>query len=103
MHLREVAAAFEQLGMVTDVGLVGLDIVEGLMAIGRVNEVGPLASHTFNIFREARMLTGALTAIAYLKEAAETGSLTAAVVNTVRSFLKQAERQPELLFVRPPR
>jgi hypothetical protein len=48
------------------------------------------------------MLTGALTAIAYIKEAAAAGTLTPATVQSVRTFLRRVERQPDLVFEPPP-
>jgi tetratricopeptide (TPR) repeat protein len=99
--LHEAAARFERLGMITDAALVGLDVADALMAAGRTREISPLASHLFEVFREAGMLTGALTALAYLKEAAADGTLTPEGVDSVRRFLRRAERQPDLLFAPP--
>ncbi len=48
------------------------------------------------------MITGALTAIAYIKEAAAARKLTPAGVDAVRTYLRRVERQPELVFVPPP-
>jgi hypothetical protein len=47
-------------------------------------------------------LTGALTALAYLKDAAAAGHIIASAFPQVRRFLARVERQPNLLFVRPP-
>ncbi|HEY0158208.1 MAG TPA: hypothetical protein VGF28_13070 [Thermoanaerobaculia bacterium] len=101
LRLHEVAAGFERLGMVTDAALVGLDIADGLLTSGRTREIIPLASHVFDVFRQAGMLTGALAAVAYLKEAAAAGTLTPKGVDSVRRFLRRAERQPDLLFAPP--
>jgi hypothetical protein len=48
------------------------------------------------------MITGALTAVAYMKEAAAAGTLRAASVNAVRTYLRRVDRQPDLVFVPPP-
>jgi tetratricopeptide (TPR) repeat protein len=101
-RLRVVSGEFEKRGMVTDMALVGLDIADGLLALGHPEEIVDLANRLFVVFTDAGMLTGALTAIAYVKEAAATGKLTSAALRVVRTFLKRAERQPELVFIPPP-
>jgi len=101
-RLRDVAADFETRGMVTDAALVRLDIAEALLAIGQSRQIVELATRLFHVFTDAGMLTGALTAIAYVKEAAAAGTLTPDGVQAVRTFVRRAERQPALLFVPPP-
>jgi hypothetical protein len=73
-----------------------------LLAAGRTNEIVELTSRLFRVFTKAGMLTGALTAMAYIREAAEAGTLTPAAVETVRTFLHKVQRTPELLFAPPP-
>jgi hypothetical protein len=67
-----------------------------------MKEIVVLASRVFHVFMDAGMFTGALTAIAYIKEAAATETLTATALDSVRTFLRRAERQPDLVFVPPP-
>jgi tetratricopeptide (TPR) repeat protein len=102
-RLRDVAAAFERRGVVKDAALVGLDIAEGLLANGQTREIKELAQHLFHVFENAGVLNGALSAIAYLQEAAAAGTLTAAGVKELRSFIRRADREPNLRFVPPPR
>ncbi|HEX6097326.1 MAG TPA: hypothetical protein VF432_13435 [Thermoanaerobaculia bacterium] len=101
IRLRALSTAFEQRGMVTDAALVGLDIIEAFLVLGKPRSIVALAQHLFTVFTNAGMLTGALSALAYLKEAATTAELTLAGLEEVRSFLRRAERQPYLQFVRP--
>jgi len=101
-RLRDTAAEFERRGMVTDAALVGLDIADGLLAQGSMQQIVELAKHIFDVFTSAGMLTGALSALAYIKEAAAAGTLTAGHLQSVRSFLRSAQRQPDLLFLPPP-
>jgi tetratricopeptide (TPR) repeat protein len=101
-RLRDVAAEFEKLGMITDAALVRLDLVDALLAIGQTRQIVDVATRLFRVFTAAGMLTGALTALAYLREVASAGTLTPDDVQSVRSFLRRAERQPALLFVPPP-
>jgi tetratricopeptide (TPR) repeat protein len=100
-RLRDIAAEFEKRRMVSYAAYVRLDIVEGRLALDRPAEIVELAQHMFSVFTAAGMLTGALAAIAYLKEAAGTKHLTPRDVAVVRAFLQRAERQPSLQFVAP--
>jgi tetratricopeptide (TPR) repeat protein len=100
-RLRDIATAFERAGMTTYAALVGLDIVEGLLAMGRYKEIAKLAQHLVSVFTNAGMLTGALSALAYLKETAVAKRLTKQDVQAIRVFLRRAERQPSLEFIRP--
>jgi tetratricopeptide (TPR) repeat protein len=101
-RLRAVAADFERIGMLTDVALVGLETAEAWLAIGRPKEIVELGRHLFTVFTKAGMLTGALTAIAYMKEAAAERRLTGHDIDAIRAFLRRAERQPTLQFIPPP-
>lgn len=100
--LRHVVAEFETLGMLTDAALAELDRADALLALGHTKQVAELATRLFHVFTEAGMLTSALTAIAYIKEAAAAGTLTPAGVDAVRTFLRRTRRQPDLLFEPPP-
>jgi tetratricopeptide (TPR) repeat protein len=100
-RLRNVAAEFEKRGMMTYAAAVGLDIADGLIVLDRLNEIVALAQHLFSVVANAGLLTGALSAIAYLKEAAAAKSLTKQDVEAIRRFLRRAEHQPSLQFVRP--
>jgi tetratricopeptide (TPR) repeat protein len=100
-RLREIAAGYERRSMITNGALVWLDIVNALLASGQNKEVMDVATRLFRVFKDAGMITGVLTAIAYMKEAAATGTLTSVGVSAVRSYLRRAERQPELAFVPP--
>jgi tetratricopeptide (TPR) repeat protein len=101
-RLRDVSAEFERRGQVTEAALVGLDIADALLTMGHASQIVDLAGRLFRVFTEAGMLKGALTAMAYLKEAAASGTLTSEDVRAVRGFLKRAARQPNLLFLPPP-
>jgi tetratricopeptide (TPR) repeat protein len=101
-RLLDVSAMFERLGMATCAALTGVDAAEGLLALDRRADIVPLAERLFAVFTEAGMLTAALTAIAFLKEAAARGDLTSREVAHVRKFLLRVERHPQLLFEPPP-
>lgn len=101
-RMRAVAAEFEKRGMITDAALVRLDIAEALLAFGETKQIAEIAARLFRVFRDAGMMTGALTALAYMKEAAKAGTLTTAGVHAVRSYLRRSARRPELVFEPPP-
>jgi hypothetical protein len=101
-RLREVAAAFEQLGMVTDAALAGLDMADALLVLGRAEQIAKVSEHSFRILKKAGVLTGALAALAYMKETAAKGQLDAKFIQDIRTFLRRAERDPEMSFVPPP-
>lgn len=99
--LRNVAAEFETRGMVTHAALARLDVADALLSLGETKQIVDMATKLFLVFKDAGMLTGALTAIAYIKEAAAAGRLTTEGVEAVRTFLRRAERQPDLVFLPP--
>ncbi|HEU4886457.1 MAG TPA: hypothetical protein VFV49_01125 [Thermoanaerobaculia bacterium] len=101
-RLRTVAAEFEKRSMITLAALVRLDVVEALLSFGETKQIAETAAHLFRLFKDAGMMTGALTAMAYMKEAAKAGKLTAVGVNAVRTYLRRSSSQPELVFQPPP-
>ena len=101
-RFRDVIAAFEQIGMVTDAALAGLDMADALLALGQTPQIAKVAAHSFHVLKKAGVVTGALTALAYMKEAAEKGRLDATTIQSIRTFLRHAEHDPELIFVPPP-
>lgn len=101
-RLRDVIAQFEAIGMVSDAALAGVDMSEALLVLERWEEIVKVATHAFRVLKKAGHLTGALTALAYLKEAAAKRQLTPEALKVVREYLRRVEREPDLLFVPPP-
>jgi tetratricopeptide (TPR) repeat protein len=101
-RLRSVIDELEAVGMASAAARARLDLAEALVQLGRFNEVHAIASALVTYFRNAAMITGALTAAAYLKEAATSRSLTVEGVRHVRKYLADVERAPDLLFLPPP-
>jgi hypothetical protein len=101
-RFRHIAAELEKRSMIMDAALVRLDIIDALLSIGETRQIVDIARRLFTVFKDAGFITGALTATAYMKEAASLGKLTPAAVNAVRTYLRRSERQPELLIVPPP-
>jgi tetratricopeptide (TPR) repeat protein len=101
-RLRTTIAEFTEYEMLTDAAVVAVDLAEILHATGRLREIPKVLSNVVQTFMDAGRLTSALAALAYLKEAATTGTMTIQLVAHVRRFVLRAEREPELLFAPPP-
>ena len=99
----EVRQEFEDLGMAQDVALASVDAAEVLMMLDRPGEVVDLCRAAMDYFTNAGLAytQGALTALAYLKEAAAGGRLSKSTVVQVREFFELLPKQPHLLFAFP--
>jgi tetratricopeptide (TPR) repeat protein len=100
--LQDVREDFHRREMLTDSALVAVDMCDALHALGRNAEIVVLAAGTIETFTRAGMLTSAIAAFAYLKEAAEHGAVKPTVIDHVRKFMSRLEREPALLFHAPP-
>ena len=100
-RLRQVREDFHHREMLSDGALVVLDMCDALHVLNRDEEIATLASETMDTFIHAGMLTSALAAFAYLKEAAERGKINASVIEYVRKFMSRLEHEPALLFASP--
>lgn len=94
---------FAELGLHHEVARIAVDTAETLWVMGRVSEVAQHCHSAMEYFGKAGLAytKGALTALAYLKEAAETGTLTRTDVGKVRDFFEILPKQPHLLFAFP--
>lgn len=101
-RLRDVIAAFERIGRVSNVALAGIDLSEALLMLSRWDEIVRVSSHAFRVLKRAGNVTGALTALAYLKEAAARHQVTPDTLRVVREYLRRVEREPDLLFAPSP-
>jgi hypothetical protein len=97
--LRNAKEAVEQLGMADEAANVSLDLMESLMLSGDTSEIASLTADVMRHYRRAGKVRQALTAAAFLKEAATIGSIRVETVQHVRRFVDALGRQPELLFV----
>jgi tetratricopeptide (TPR) repeat protein len=90
-RLREARREFEQLGLRSDAALVTLDIAEALLASGNAagaREAAELCAAIVESFTSVGMTGHAMTALAFLHEAFETGRATPALVRHVRHYLE---------------
>lgn len=88
--------------MCMDAALAGLDLADALVVLRQPRQVAKLAAESFRLLAEAGVLTSALTALAYLQEAAANNRLLPEVVYEVRTFLRRVRRNQDLLFVARP-
>ena len=101
-QLATVNADSTALGMDSDVALIKLDLAEAKLMLDDTAAVRTLCVEIFGFFREACMLTGALTAAAFLEEAAHRERITRKHIDHVRRFVRRLKDDPDALFVRPP-
>lgn len=101
--LRAVVRELGSSGLLTDSAAAAVDLAEMLLAIGRSHEVVKLLTGVTQTFTRAGKLSGALAALAFLKDAAAAGVVHPGAVAHVRRFIRRTERQPDLLFAPPPR
>ena len=99
----ELRGELEEFGLAHDLALVSLDTAETLIALNRPKEVAELCHSALEYFRTAGLAysSQAMTALAYLREVAESGRLTPTTVRHVRSFFEVLPKQPNLLFAFP--
>jgi tetratricopeptide (TPR) repeat protein len=87
-RLREARREFEAIGLTCDAAQVTLDLVEALLATGgNLSEVSQLCAGLVESFAAKGMTGGALTALAYLREAVASGNASAGLVNSIRAHL----------------
>lgn len=101
-RLRQAERELLKVGTEGDAALVSLEIAEALLAIGRPDEVPAICRRLVERFVRTGSQKRAVTALAFLKEAAETGTATTELVRHVRNYVEALPRQPELLFLPPP-
>lgn len=100
-QLRAAKEASEALVLPEETAHVTLDLIESLLLAGSTREISSLCSEVMRYFRRSGRLLQALTAAAFLKEAAAHGKVRVETVQHVRSFVQRLERQPDLLFAPP--
>jgi len=92
--LRVTWREFEKLGMELEAGLVGLEMAEALLIAGHTDEVVRICRTILDRFVREGMMSRAITALAYLREAIAAEKLTPGIVRDVREFLRALPRNP---------
>ena len=97
--LRREREEFERLRLLTEAGMVELDIVEMLLLErGRWADAAVTAGRLVPIFERAGAKKEALKALGYLWEATNTRLATPDLVRRIRSEVKRSEREPSYRF-----
>jgi len=99
-ELFTVQGEFLALGMNTDAATAALDVVR--LKVENGEEVGWLCRQLVQTFSEAGMTASAIEALAYLREEAKRGTITANKIVHVRTHLNEVARMPALIFLPPP-
>lgn len=99
-ELYKVRAIFFSLGMNTRAACAALDIVR--TKFDAAEDVQDLCSELVPIFSQAGLTQNAIEALAYVREQARSGRLTASKIIRVRTFFDELSNKPLLLFARPP-
>jgi hypothetical protein len=83
---------------------MSLDMAELLASEERYDEVQLVCRSAMEIFKRAGTVytARALTALAFMREAAAHRSVTPAQVRTVREYIRRLPDEPNLLFASPP-
>lgn len=100
-RLDAASRAFASAGMTQDTALTTLFALEARLPDGPSEELALIAEGLVKTFVAAGRLTGALTALAYVKELAVKKRLTSGALAYVREFLNRSERRPDLVFAPP--
>lgn len=95
---------FEELGMSSEAAVNGLEMAELLLARGEYAAVATLCRTAMDSFRRAGIpySTRALTALAYIQEAAQHRTATPALAKHVREYIRRLPHDGALLFAPPP-
>jgi tetratricopeptide (TPR) repeat protein len=103
-QLQAVRDEFDGLQMETESRLAALDIAECLLALQRDRQVVELCSALIARFEKSGLTntTGAMTALAFLREAAAKNQQPIVAVKHVRRYFEALQKQPALLFAPPP-
>lgn len=96
--LSSVRSDLEELGMAHDVADVSLDIVECLIALGQPSDIAALCRSSIAYFENARLAasTSAMTALAYLQEAAAANRISRSELTHVRMMILEDRKKSTL-------
>jgi tetratricopeptide (TPR) repeat protein len=100
-RLRIAIRDLEEKSLENDVADAKLDLAETLLMMGHSEEVESICSEVAVFYREAGLVTGALTAAMFLREAAAKRLLRRDHIAHVRAYLAAVREDPELLFAPP--
>jgi tetratricopeptide (TPR) repeat protein len=100
-ELLAVSAAFAEQQIVADSATAMVDAFEVMLALDEVADIEQLATGLVETLTAAHQMENALTALAYVKEAAARKSVTSEILTAARTFLHRTDRHPDLIFAPP--
>jgi hypothetical protein len=100
----DVKRSFEALSMTSEAALVSLDMAELLILRGDYSTVEEICRAAMRSFESAGIsyTARALTALALIREAAQSRTATPLLVKHVREYMRRLPQDAELLFAPPP-
>lgn len=103
-RLEPLTAELERLGMWSEAACNGLYVAELLLAADKYEKVEQLCRRSIEIFERSGIgyTSRALTALAYIQEAAKHRTASPQLVRSVREYIRKLPAQPNLLFAPPP-
>ncbi len=103
-RLEVVVREMDMLGMTSASTMARLDVAELLLAEGRFAEVEEICRAAMQSFERAGLAFSqrAMTALAFIREAAQQRTASQELVRTVRNYLNRLPSEPQLLFAFPP-
>lgn len=95
---------FRDLGMTSEAALAGLDLAELLLATNRHEDVETICRSSIAAFERSGVSYSAraLTALAYIREAAAQRTASPTLIRQVRNYIRSLPEQPNLLFAPSP-
>jgi tetratricopeptide (TPR) repeat protein len=96
-----VSRAFAEQQIVADSATAMVDAFEVMLALDEPAEIEQLATGLVATLTEAHQMENALTALAYIKEAAARKSVTPEILSAAHTFLRRVDRHPNLTFAPP--
>jgi tetratricopeptide (TPR) repeat protein len=96
--LREIQRAFRTHSLRDEVGLVGLDIADVLLALEKSEEAAAACTEILDLLRAGGSTPNILRAVEYLREATSSGRASRGLIREVRGFLEVAPRRPNREF-----
>ncbi len=96
-----MSEVFEEQMVVADGAVAMVEAFEIMLALGEADDIERLATGLVETLTEAARTESALTALAYIKEAAARKSITPEILRAARTFLRRVEHHRDLVFVPP--
>jgi tetratricopeptide (TPR) repeat protein len=97
-HLRPIRREFLRNGLTEEAGICGLEVVEGLLVVGRTSAAETLARKIVGEFTAAGLNERAVGALGYLSEAITANRASAILVTEVREYIVSLRTSPERDF-----